>query len=93
MSSSPALTLELACGRTLLVDCHSPSDSPLHRHNAMTEYGEIYPWLVVARRFGVGSSVSDEPLFYLVRCVSEGWVEVSPETAERQLYGVGIPNL
>ena len=93
MSSPVAITLELACGRTLLVDLGS-SPPPLHRHNAMTEYGEIYPWLVAARRFGVrGASVSvspddEPPLFYLVRCAApDGWVQVDPATAERQLYG------
>ena len=81
------ITLELADGRTLIVDCES--DHSIHRHNAMTVYDGIYSWLIVARKFGV--SPSDEILFYLVKCVSVGWVEVSPEIVESQLYGVGIP--
>ena len=81
------ITLELADGRTLIVDCESKHS--LHRCNAMTVYDGIYSWLICARKFGVPSS--DEILFYLVKCVSVGWVEVSPEIVESQLYGVGIP--
>ena len=80
------ITLELADGRTLIVDCEC--DYRLHRCNAMTVYDEIYSWLIVARKF---RSPSDEILFYLVKCVSVGWIEVSPEIVESQLYGVGIP--
>lgn len=81
------ITLELANGRTVIVD--AASDHSIHRHNAMTVYDGIYSWLICARKFG--ENASDEILFYLVKCVSVGWVEVSPEIVESQLYGVGIP--
>lgn len=81
------ITLELADGRTLIVDCES--EHSLHRQNAMTEYNGIYSWLICARKFG--ENASDEILFYLVKCVSAGWIEVSPEIVESQLYGVGLP--
>jgi hypothetical protein len=82
------ITLELADGRTLIVD-HT-SEHSLHRQNAMTVYNGIYSWLICARKFEANPS-SDEILFYLVKCVSDGWIEVSPEIVESQLYGVGIP--
>jgi hypothetical protein len=81
------ITLELANGQTLIVD--HKSEHSLHRQNAMTEYNGIYSWLICARKFG--ENASDEILFYLVKCVSVGWIEVSPEIVESQLFGVGIP--
>ena len=82
------ITLELADGRTLVVDYENKRPG-LFRQNAMTEYEGIYPWLICAHKFA--SPPSDEILFYLVKCVSDGWIEVSPKIVESQLYGVGIP--
>ena len=60
-----------------------PSDHTLYRQNASTLYNFVFIWLIVA------TSVDDEsstPLFYLVKCIDQGWIRVTPEFAESQFY-------
>ena len=61
-------SLTLASGRSLSIDFDT---SPNVWHD------EIWPWLIAVRKTGCNSL-----LHYLVKCVSEGWVEADSQSVD-----------